>query len=239
MKKMIFILCVAIFLTACSIVQKSPSFIEIDKMAQKRPSLTEINKAARDMSAELFEKEKQNTLTEEEKEILSAWRSSIEKEEMKRLLEYSVRNIDLADVLTLVWGGELGYTEQELDEFLKLGLYVKNPYCENEFDSYEVFQVFPDFVLADGCEITSYDKCSTSHGRIFMFPKQEGELYFDKKILTPPSDFCSVYVGVYSYETRVGVGKTVPILYFLPKEIDKVMLNNIKKMREETQRIKE
>jgi len=237
MRKILFVLCVALFLTACAIVQKIPG--STDETAQKRPSLVEINKTAQDISTELFEREKQNSLNEEEKEILNKWNNAKDDEEMKDFFQYFERNIELSDMIALRLGIDVGYTVQELDEFLKLGLYVKNPYCENEFKSYKVFQVLEDFVLAEGCEITSYDKCSTYHGRIFMFPKEKDEIYFDKKILTPASGFCSVYAGVYVYETRGGLNNTVPILFFLPKEIDKVMLNNIKKLREETQTKKE
>ncbi len=237
MRKILFVVCVALFLTACAIVQKIPS--STDKTAQKRPSLVEINKTAQDISTELFEKEKQNSLNEEEKEILNKWNNAKEDDEMKDFFQYFERNIELSDMIALRLGIDVGYTVQELDEFLKLGLYVNNPYCEEEFESYKVFLVLEDFVLADGCEITNYDKCNTLHGRVFVFPKNEGELYFDKKILAPVSGFCSVYVGVYSYESIGGLNHTVPILYFLPKKIDKVMLNNIKKLREETQTEKE
>lgn len=226
MRKILFVLCVALFLTACA-------------TSQKRPSLAKINKTAQEMSLDLLEKEKQNSLNEKEKEILDKWNNAKENDELKQLIEYAERDINLADVLTMIWGVELGYTEHELDDFLKLGLYVKNPYCENEFDSYEVFQVLQDFVLANGCEVTSYDKCNTLHGRVFMFPKQGEEIYFDKKILSPSDNFCSVYAGIFTYENKAGNINTVPILLFFPKTINKMQLEFIKKMREETQTAKE
>ncbi|MBQ7908883.1 MAG: hypothetical protein IJ311_05290 [Elusimicrobiaceae bacterium] len=237
MRKILFVLCVALFLTACAIVQKIPG--STDETAQKRPSLVEINKTAQDISTEFFEREKQNSLNEEEKEILNKWNNAKDDEEMKYLFQYADRNIELSDLITMRLGLDAGYTEQELDEFLKLGLYVKNPYCEDEFKSYKVFQVLEDFVLAHGCEITSYDKCSIYHGRIFMFPKQGEEIYFDKKILYPSDNSCSVYAGIFTYENNAGNINTVPILLFLSKTIDKKQLELIKKMREETQTRKE
>lgn len=219
MKKLLCILCLGTFLGACASTQ--------------RPSLYQIQKNAIATVKDLQEKEKNKTLTEEEKQALEELKGLEEKEEMKTLLKYVERDIDYVDVLTIAGATQLGYGEEEIDKFLKLGLYVKNPYCENEYKSYEVFQVLPDFVLASGCEVTEYDKCKTITSKIFMYPKQKDELYFDKKILTPPNDFCSTYIGIYKYESNNGMTHTVPILTFLPKTIAKERLENVQKAREE------
>ena len=69
-----------------------------------------------------------------------------------------------------------------------------------------------------------------------MFPKQGEDLYFDKKVLTPPTNYCSVYAGIFNYESKGGNQNTVPVLLFFPKTIDKVQLEHIQKMREESQK---
>lgn len=219
MKKLLLVLCLGIFLGACASTQ--------------RPSLYQIQKNSVAIIKNLHEKEKNETLTEEEKKALEELKGLEEKEEMKNLLKYVERDINYADVLTMVTAFEFGYSEEEIDRFLNLGLFVKNPYCESEYKSYEVFQVLSDYVLAQGCEITDYDKCSTINSKIFMYPKQKDELYFDKKVLTPPSGFCSTYLGIYKYESNNGMTHTVPILTFLPKTIDKERLENVQKAREE------
>ena len=219
MKKFFILVFISLILGACASTQ--------------RPSLYQIQKEARTTIKDLNEKEKNATLTEEEKTALAELKGLGEKEEIKNLLKYVDRDIDWVDVLTLGIANEFGYTDEEIDRFLNLGLFVKNPYCENEYDSYEVFQVLSDFVLANGCEVTSYSKCSTINSKIFVYLKQKEELYFDKKILTPPSEFCSTYVGVYTYESKNGESHTVPVLTFLPKTISKEQLEKVLKAREE------
>lgn len=216
MKKLICVLCV--FLGACASTQ--------------RPSLYQIEKNAIATIKDLQEKEEKDTLTEEEKKSLKELQELEEKEEIKKLLKYVERDIDYVDILTISVASQLGYSDEEIDKFLNLGLYVENPYCENEYKSYEVFQVLPKHVLAHGCEVTGYDKCNTISSKIFMYPKQKGELYFDKKILIPLSGFCSTYIGVYEYESKNEMMHTVPILTFLPKTINKEQLEIVQKTRE-------
>ncbi|MBO7191728.1 MAG: hypothetical protein J6V32_06565 [Elusimicrobiaceae bacterium] len=69
-----------------------------------------------------------------------------------------------------------------------------------------------------------------------MFPKQKDELYFDKKILIPSHGYCSVYAGVYQYESKNDIKHTIPVLLFLPRTIYKGQLENIEKTREESQK---
>lgn len=230
MKKLICILCLGLFLGACA----SVSNVESDNYATgKKPTLTQIHKNAELLVAALDDEEKVATLSDEEKEFVTKLKNWDKEKEADELKKYADRPITSVDILTIGWAHNEGYTMEEIDKFLKLGLFVKNPYCENEYQSYEVFQVLSDYVLAKGCEVTSYNKCSTINSKIFMYPKQKDELYFDQKVLTPPSGFCSTYLGVYKYESNNGMIHTVPILAFFPKTIDKEQLENIQKAREE------
>ncbi|WP_428075712.1 hypothetical protein [Candidatus Avelusimicrobium luingense] len=222
MKKLICILCLGLFLGACA--------------SNQRPSLYQIQKHAIATIKDLQEKEEKKTLTKEEEATLKELKDLEKDEGIQILLKYAERDINYVDVLTMGIASQFGYTEKEIDKFLNLGLYVKNPYCESEYKSYVVFQVLSDFVLANGCEITEYDKCKTINSKIFMYPKQKDELYFDKKILTPPSGTCSTYVGVFEYESKNEMNHVVPILVFIPKIIDKEQLENIQQSREESQK---
>ena len=215
-----------IFILLCSACSTAP----------KRPTLSQLQQFASEIVTDFQERERAGTLSQEEKQEWNQVQEEMESEEMSSLKKYSAQPINLDFPFLVAAANEWGYSFQEINDFLGLDLITENPYCENEFQSYKVFQVFPDFVLANGCEVTSYDTCSTLNGRIFMFPKQGESLYFDDKILTPPADFCSVYAGIFSYESKGGYQHTVPILLFLPKIIDKVQLEYIQKMREGTQK---
>ena len=231
MKKLICILCLGLFLGACASVSK----VESDNAETgKQLTLTQIHKGAQQLVAVWNDKEKTASLSEEEKESIAKIKNWGEKatEELKK---YTDKPMTTVDILTMGWALEEGYTMEDLDKFLNLGLFVKNPYCESEYESYEVFQVLPDHILAHGCD-TSYDKCNTIDSKIFLYPKQKNEIYFDKKILTPPSGTCSTYIGIFKYESEYGRTHVVPVLAFIPKVIDKEQLENIQRLREESQK---
>lgn len=223
MKKIIYIFILMLLCTACSSVPK-------------RPSLSQLQQFATQVVSDLQARETAGTLSKEEQEEWKRLQEGMNSEEMLRLQKYSAQPITSDFLVFSAKANEWGYSFEEINDFLGLDLIIENPYCENEFQSYKVFQVLPEFALAKGCEVTSYDKCSTLHGRVFMFPKQNDDLLFDNKILIPPVKFCSVYAGTYSYESQGGVSHTVPILLFLPKTIDKWQLENIKRMRETIQK---
>lgn len=223
MKKIIYIFILALLGAACS-------------SAPKRPSLSQLQQFASEVVIDFQEREKEGTLSQEEQEEWKRLQDGMNSEEMLSLKKHSAQPINLDFPFLVAGAKEWGYSFEEINDFLGLDLIVKNPYCEDEFKSYKVFQVLSEHVLAEGCEVTNYDKCSTSHGRIFMFLKQGEELYFDNKILTPPAEFCSVYAGTYSYESNGGLSHTVPVVMFFPKTIDKVQLEHIQTMREEPQK---
>lgn len=234
MRKLIFITCLVMFLAACT----SVSNVAPDNSATvKRPTLSQIHKKAKELVVVLKKKEQEGTLTDEEKDVVQKLKGFDEAKEAVELKKYVERPITSEEIFTIAWASEEGYTMEEIDKFLKLGLYVKNPYCEKEFKSYEVFQVLPSIVLTHGCEITSYSECSTSHGKIFMFPKLKDELYFDNKILTPSAKECPTIVGVYTYEANNGMKRTVPVLVFMSTMLDKEQLKLVETSREESQKI--
>lgn len=232
MKKLICILFLGLFLGACASVSK----VESDNAETgKRLTLTQIHKNAQLFVALLEDEEQIATLSDEEKERITKFKNWENEKDIEKLKKYTDRPITTVDILTMGWALEEGYTMEDLDKFLKLGLFVKNPYCESEYESYEVFQVLPDYVLANACD-TSYSKCNTIGSKIFMYLKQKNEIYFDKKILTPPSGTCSTYIGIFKYESENGMTHVVPVLAFIPKVIDKEQLENIQRLREESQK---
>lgn len=232
MKKLICILFLGLFLGACASVSK----VESDNAETgKRLTLTQIHKNAQLVLAALEDEENIASLSEEDKEDLAKFKNWEKEKEAEKLKKYTDRPITTVDILTIGLAQKEGYSMEEVDKFLKLGLFVKNPYCESEYESYEVFQVLPEHVLANGCD-TSYSKCNTIDSKIFMYLKQKNEIYFDKKILTPPSGTCSTYIGIFKYESENGRTHVVPVLAFIPKVIDKEQLENIQRLREESQK---
>lgn len=232
MKKLICILCLGLFLGACA----SGSNVKSDNYESgKRTTLTQIHKNAQLFVAALEDEEKIATLSDEEKESIAKFKNWEKEKDIEELKKYTDRPITTVDILTMGWAQQEGYAMEDVDKFLKLGLFVKNPYCESEYESYEVFQVLPDHILAQGCD-RSYSKCETIGSKIFMYLKQKNEIYFDKKILTPPSGSCSTYIGIFKYESKDGMTHVVPVLAFMPKVIDKEQLENIRKLREESQK---
>lgn len=223
MAKIIYVFIFILLYSACS-------------TAPKRPTLSQLQQFASEIVTDFQERERAGTLSKEEEKDWNLLKEEMASEVMLSLKKNSAQPINLDFPILVAEAREWGYSFQEINDFLGLDLIIDNPYCENEFQSYKVFQVLSDYVFVNGCEITSYDICSTFNGRIFMFPKQGESLYFDDKILTPPAGFCSVYAGIFSYESRGGNQHAVPILLFLPKTIDKVQLEYIQKMREETQK---
>lgn len=229
MKKLLSILCLGLFLGACA----SVSNVDSDNYEPgKKPTLSQIRKVAEGVYAVSQDDKAIEALDDEGKEFIAKLKDWEKEEGVEEFKKYADRPITAVDMFTMDLALEEGYTVEEVDKFLNLGLYIKNPYCENEYKSYEVFQVLSDFVLVNGCD-TSYSKCGTINSKIFMYPKQEDELYFDKKILTPPNGSCSTYIGIYKYESKNGTQHTVPILSFFPKTISKKQLEGIKQARKE------
>jgi len=188
--------------------------------SEKRPSLSEIEKRIRDLTPEEFEKMKQ------EKEF-----SELAKN-IKDYFQKSYINVSDKDVLFLVVAKSFNYTFEEIDKYLHLGLFVENPYCENDYKEFKVFDVIgQSFVLAQNCKNEYGDKCSTIGSSIFVFFQEKGEVYFDDKILSLGKKECVTITGTLSYLTSGGRKRTVPIVDFELKFIDKGRLQWITERR--------
>lgn len=91
---------------------------------------------------------------------------------------------------------------------------IKNEYCM-DMERFKVFQVFESgAALASHCEKTDYDFC---YGKTVLLTPQRGVDYYDDMIVTAPENKCAVQDGVYRYENREGIIKTVPIIRWLYK----------------------
>jgi hypothetical protein len=123
------------------------------------------------------------------------------------------------------------YSDNEIFAYLDPSLVVSNPYCETEFNSFKIFQVLNDYVLALGCSKTNSSECYTYSDRIFFIPKSENDIYFDDKILKPLEGECPIYLGSYTYKSLNGISHTVPIVIFSKKELTKMDLAKLTESR--------
>ena len=232
MKKLICILCSGLFLGACA----SASNGDADDLLKYggKHSLSQIHKRAETIITSLEEKEGKEDLTEEDKEwkqVIKEWQ---ENPRFSPLKKYASRSLTSTDFLFVKLADDEGYSLQEIDKYLQTGFYVKNPYCDNEFKSFRVFQVAPDYVLTLGCKKDYEGGCDVSQVKIFLFLKHADDLYYDEKILTSPNGACPTYVGVFQYTSKDDNLRTVPIMEFFPKTIAKDQLEIIRALRNKT-----
>lgn len=78
--------------------------------------------------------------------------------------------------------------------------------------SFKVMQVLEDhaaLVFGNGEE--SY------MNTLYLIVNKEGKFYYDQEIIDVPSDKVVKQVGIYRYETRQGIGKTVPLIMIMDK----------------------
>jgi len=229
MKKIFFMLVGLSLISACASIQtnQQKNAVNQEETQQTRISLKELEKHVKQKFAEIPSQELKKI--EKDTEFQKG-----RKELEEAISKYSEREFSLQDMAFMSAAVAAGYTESEIFEYLDPSLVVKNPYCENEFQSFEVFQTLSDIILVHGCEKTSYSECSTAYSRNFVTYKKPNEIYFDKKILTPNKNECPVYIGVYQYESKNGNTHVVPILSFESKKITKMRIETILKIREET-----
>ena len=83
-----------------------------------------------------------------------------------------------------------------------------------DIQKYKISQVIYDGALAKACDSDYSDTC---YGLTVFMPTKKDEDFYDDKIITAPKGQCIAYKGVYKYETRSGLNKTVPILIFIQK----------------------
>jgi hypothetical protein len=229
MKKILFILVGLSLISACASIQtnQQENVVKQEENQQTKISLKELEKQVKQRFAEIpsEELEKIEKDANSQKEI---------KEFKESLSKYSDREFSLQDAALIAAAVAAGYTDSEIFEYLDPSLVIKNPYCEDEFKFFKVFQTLPNMVLVSGCTKMLEDHCYSLSSRDFVTYKRDDVLYFDNKILQPNKDECPVYIGVYQYESRNGHTHVVPILSFEGKKITKMRLEEILKIREET-----
>lgn len=80
--------------------------------------------------------------------------------------------------------------------------------------SFKVMQVLEDHAaLVEG----KGDGRSIYTGAIYLIVNKEDKFYYDEQIIDVPSDKVVKQVGIYRYETRMGVEKTVPLIMIMDK----------------------
>lgn len=219
-------------------IQPSPSIENEEEKAHsgKQLTLKAIYKQSEEDIKYLQNLESKNLLNTLSKEEQKNWKDVkafvIEAKEL--LSPYTSEPIDATFVNFVAIASEEGYSEEEIFGFIDPKIVVSNPYCEDEFNSFKVFQVLNDSVLANGCEKTSYSECETYGMRIFILPKIENEIYFDNKILKPDYNECPTYLGTYAYTSINGTAHTVPIVVFTQKKITKMILADLIEKRKQT-----
>lgn len=90
---------------------------------------------------------------------------------------------------------------------------IINSKCE-DIQSYRVIQVLDKGALALACD--SEYGCA---GMVVFVPNGKDEMLYDDKIIKPEFEKCIAYSGVYKYENRQEMLKTVPKLKFIDSEV--------------------
>lgn len=85
--------------------------------------------------------------------------------------------------------------------------------------TFEVMQVVDNnHALAHevvGNEVVGY--ISTSTSLLVLLTNDNGECYYDEQIIEVPKGMCMRQVGIYKYQTRMEIEKTVPIVKLMSK----------------------
>lgn len=87
-----------------------------------------------------------------------------------------------------------------------------NPDCM-DMRRFKVFQVFEDYyALANACT-ASFDE-NFCIGAVVLLAPQRNIEYYDDMYVSTPNEKCAVQDGVYKYETKNKIHKTVPVIRF-------------------------
>ena len=92
---------------------------------------------------------------------------------------------------------------------------VSREYNKNCMDMrrFKVFQVFEDsYALANACT-SEYNKDFCIGAVVLLTPQRNIE-YYDEMYVSTPDNKCAVQDGVYKYETKKKIHKTVPVVRF-------------------------
>lgn len=210
MKKTLLLLSAVVLLGACS----------AEDNGVKRPSLESIFADAKEKAEFSLQREENKELKDED---LAQWENI--KAETKIANDYlGTDNIVTNSMLIGAYmAEELGYSPADINKYLKVDLYVDNPYCDDEFSAFEVVKVTDNYAIARGCKEVTTDEACRNPGteRRFVFPKQIGDrayLYFDNQILQPEQGQCVIYVSTFKYADKDGE-HTVPVATFESKKL--------------------
>lgn len=210
MKKLFLLLSAGILLCACS----------VDNDSAKRTSLADIFADAKEKETFSAKKEESKELKDED---LAQWENI--KAEVKSVNGYTGTENLLTNSMLIgaYMAEEYGYTPEEINKYLKMDLYIDNPYCDDEFAAFEVLKVNENYAMAKGCKTLTADDVCGDNGkeRKFVFPKQVGNInymYFDNEVIKPEQNRCVVYAGSFVYTDKEGT-HTLPVAVFESKKI--------------------
>lgn len=141
---------------------------------------------------------------------------------MKKNWIYFIRGIVVGIILSLVFFYILGtyYTPESRAEQPEVQTENSNPKWfdspgdEIKESSYQVMQVLEDnAALVKGKGDSNY----IYNGAIYLIVNRDGKFYYDEEIIDVPSGKVVKQCGIYRYETRQGIEKTVPLIMILDK----------------------
>ena len=243
--RLFFISVIACLITSCAMQQgvRDSNYSDISQLESDFQKLTteeieyvlkeskeqsaEKNKALREYLNYISGRDIMAYVLEESKD-LSAERNKA----LREYLNYiSVRDFSDKEIMLIRYALNNGHSLKDCFDYF--GLYIENPYCENDYKKFKIFQVLvSDYAaLAYNCEKKYGDTCSAIGSSVFYITRSSDELYFDDKIISPNKEQCVVFTGTYSYETKNNIQKTVPKVEFAPKIINTRELYFIRQKR--------
>lgn len=86
--------------------------------------------------------------------------------------------------------------------------FFEQPSQEISASSFKVFQVLRD----NAALVHSNGKWNFYDGPVFLLMNNSGVYYYDEQVLDVPADCKVLQVGLYKYESKGGLVKTVPII---------------------------
>ena len=98
--------------------------------------------------------------------------------------------------------------------------YFDQPGDVIESESFKVFQALSEgtaLVNAESSEHGGYEGLKYTGGLTCLLVNDEGKLYYDDEIVRVPKGKVARQVGVYQYETKAEIDKTVPVVRIMDK----------------------
>lgn len=89
--------------------------------------------------------------------------------------------------------------------------YFDEPVEEIDVNSFEVMQVIQD----NAALVRSKD--TQTYGTIYLLVNNSGRYYYDDEVITVSGRQKVMYIGIYKYDTKSGIEKTVPIIEIVDK----------------------